>query len=170
MVRMCMMCDGYSSDEVNQWYADAIAVHGWAIAGVEDETITGWAYTMGLVDGFDHPELIVVGMGLNGAKRLLNELGTMVRDGWRLTEDSVPEVGDHLFSLGPVDAGQFDLEIFNIWTDFYERWRDEYVPRLALQVFPPRCLVWQGGDPTRWSLDTADGVVGERWPRNRSST
>lgn len=167
MVDMCMMCDGYTWEEVQQWYADAIAVHGWAVIGVEDEHLTGWAYTVGLVDGFDHPELIVVGMGFKGAKRLLNDLGHQILNGKRFTIESVAEVGDHLFTFGPVDEEQFEHETFNGWTGFYEDWKGEYVPRVALQVFPPQCLVWRGGDPARWSLDTADEVLGARWPKNR---
>ena len=167
---MCMMCDGYSSDEVNQWYADAITVHGWAIAGVEDDDLTGWAYTMGLVDGFNHPELIIVGMRWKGAKRTLNELGAMVQAGQRFTTDSVAETGDHLWTFGPVDPDQFELETFNIWTDFYENWRREFVPRVALQVFPPPCLTWRSGDPQRWRLDTSDEVLGARWPRNQRAS
>jgi hypothetical protein len=166
MVGMCMMCDGYSADEVNQWYEMAIAVHGWAISGVEDEHLTPWAYTIGLVEGFDHPELIVVGMSWKGANRALNELGAQILGGSRFDERSVAEVGDHLFPFGPVDPEQFEHEGFNGWTDFYERWKREFVPRVALQVFPPPCLVSAGGDPDDWRLDTPAEVLGDSRPRN----
>ena len=162
---MCLMCDGYTWEETCQWYHDAMQVHGWAVVGVDDETLTGWAYTLGLVEGYDHPELIEVGMSWKGAQRALNELGAQIQAGARFTTDSVAEMGDHLWTFGPVAEEQFDHETFNAWTGFYE-WREEYMPRVALQVFPPRCLTWRSGDPARWSLDTADEVLGARWPRN----
>jgi len=165
---MCERCHDPEDAALNRWFDTTIERYGWAITGVEadDETVP-WLYTMGLADGFDHPELIVVGMRYEAAKRLLNELGDRIRNGLRITTSSVPEVGDHLFTVGPVDPEQFDLETFAIWWDYYERHRRTFVPRAALQLFPPACLVSYGGDPRRWRLDTPHDVVGRlepRWP------
>lgn len=57
--------------------------------------------------------------------------------------------------------------MFNGWTSYYGNHVQEYVPPVALQVFPPPCLVAAGGDPRRWSLDTPTEVLGGRRPRNR---
>jgi len=162
---MCMMCDGASPEEVDQWMEATIARAGWAVTGVEDDHVVDWAYTVGLVDGFNHPELIVVGMG-PGALRTLDEIGERVRAGERFGPMSVVEIGEHLFPFGPVDPGQFDTEVFNGWTSYYGNHMREYVPPVALQVFPPRCLVERGGDPARWSLDTPAEVLGVAQPRN----
>lgn len=162
---MCMMCDGASPEEVDQWMEATIARAGWAIIRVGDDHVVDWAYTVGLVDGFDHPELIVVGMDA-GALRALDEIGERVRAGERFGPTSVVEIGEHLFPLGPVDPEQFVHEVFNGWTSYYGNHVQEYVPPVALQVFPPVCLVESGGDPHQWSLDTPAEVLGGARPRN----
>lgn len=163
---MCMMCDGASPEEVDQWMEATIARAGWAVTGVEDDHLVPWAYTVGLVDGFNHPELIVVGMDWGWAGHTLNEIGERVRAGERFSPTSVAEIGEHLFPLGPVDPGQFGHEVFNGWTSYYGNHVQEYVPPVALQVFPPHCLVERGGDPHQWSLDTPVEVLGGVRPRN----
>lgn len=159
-----MMCDGASSAEVDQWLQATIERVGWALMGVEDGRSVGWTYTIGLVDRFDHPELVVVGMG-SAAGHLLNELGLRVEAGERLDVSSVPEVGGHLFSIGSVDPAQFSHGAFAVWTSYYRRHIGEYVPPVALQVFPPACLVARVGEPLAWRLDTPDVVLGGRHPR-----
>jgi hypothetical protein len=62
-----------------------IARHGWHVALVPPEAGTpGWALTIGLLERFDHPELVVFGPDLSVLGPLLNHLGGRVRDGERL--------------------------------------------------------------------------------------
>jgi hypothetical protein len=55
---------------------------GWALTYVTDPDgrNPSFAYTAGLW-GFDHPELLVFGLGQDSAAGLLNQLGERVRDG-----------------------------------------------------------------------------------------
>ena len=49
-----------------------IAMHGWAVQGVERDGIhPPWAYTVGLTP-HRRPELVVTGLGLNRATEVLN--------------------------------------------------------------------------------------------------
>lgn len=150
-----------SDDDRRRWFDETIERYGWVLSDVEpDDGSVPWMYTVGLAEGFNHPELIVVGMRDRAAARTLNELGERVRNGLRLTTDSVPEVGDHLFTVGPVDPDQFELGALALWRDYYEEHRRTFVPRAALQLFAPPCLVSYGDDPYEWRLDTPREVLG----------
>jgi len=55
-----------------------IAYYGWAITGVTDDAVVPWSYTVGLVEGFDHPELLVVGLADDDSGHLFNGHGRQV--------------------------------------------------------------------------------------------
>ncbi|MBA2427455.1 MAG: DUF4262 domain-containing protein [Actinobacteria bacterium] len=77
---MCMMCEGASLDDVRFHIHGLIEGSGWAVIPVEGNTpYRSWAYTVGLVQTFDHPELVVVGLDPLAAGRLLNSIGDAIR-------------------------------------------------------------------------------------------
>ena len=79
MVDMCIMCEGASRDEVLFDIHGAIELHGFFMQGVEpDPPHPGWAYTIGLSDGFGHPEFVVVGQSMNEAAHILDGLACTV--------------------------------------------------------------------------------------------
>jgi hypothetical protein len=157
---MCVICDGESFNDVaNRWLA-AIAKVGWALVGVEPgERVVPWAYTLGLSPSFDHPELVVVGMDAADSSRLLNTLAHAVAEGERFAEGETAEIGGHPFSLGWVHPRQFEHGAFAMWTNVVEPAFDPKPARLALQVFPPECLVAYGGRPNRWALNRPRRVL-----------
>jgi hypothetical protein len=64
---MCRMCEGFSLDDVLALDAARIAEYGFVVIGVEgrdddDDHPPAWAYTVGLLDAADHPEMIVAGV------------------------------------------------------------------------------------------------------------
>lgn len=66
-----------------------IAEHGWHVALVPPERETpGWAHTIGLVEGFEHPEILVFGTELQLLHRLLNQLGARIHAGDRFGVES----------------------------------------------------------------------------------
>jgi hypothetical protein len=66
--------------------ADLIARYGWSITMVpEDEEGPGFAYTVGLWQGFGHPELLVQGLPLEVMFAVLNIAGERIRSGERLS-------------------------------------------------------------------------------------
>lgn len=63
--------------------------HGWHVVLVPPEQESpGWAHTIGLLERFEHPELIVFGMDFQALGPLLNRLGEGVRAGDRFEEES----------------------------------------------------------------------------------
>jgi Domain of unknown function (DUF4262) len=62
-----------------------IAQFGWHLVLIPPTPDSmGWAHTIGLGDGFAHPELIVFGNDFSVLAPLLNALGTRIRSGARL--------------------------------------------------------------------------------------
>jgi hypothetical protein len=63
-----------------------IATYGWHVIKVfEDDEGPGFAFTIGLYERFDHPELIVFGLPLETMHLMLNGAGEAVRAGRRYT-------------------------------------------------------------------------------------
>lgn len=69
-----------------------IARTGWHVVLVPPEPDSpGWAHTIGLLERFDHPELIVFGMDFQALGPLLNHLGERIRAGGRFEPDTVEQ-------------------------------------------------------------------------------
>ena len=110
-------------DQEDAWLADTIRRHGWAIQYVGGESCSkpgckcaptedaAFAYTIGLF-GLAHPELLIVGAGMETSAGVLNELGDRIRGGeallpgqlitfenWphRVIPEVVPNPGEILF-------------------------------------------------------------------------
>ena len=77
---MCWACDNPDASPVG--YLDHLGAlitwHGWAVQGVERDRIhPPWAYTVGLTS-HGRPELVVTGLALSRAARLLNDVAAHV--------------------------------------------------------------------------------------------
>jgi hypothetical protein len=57
-MRMCMRCDGYSWDEIERHTDLMIRVHGFTTVHVA--AAAPWTYTIGALESWDQPELLVV--------------------------------------------------------------------------------------------------------------
>lgn len=69
-------------DEVDTRVRADIERHGWHVVIVPPEQESpGWAHTIGLLERFGHPELIVFGMDFQALGPLLNHLGGQIRAG-----------------------------------------------------------------------------------------
>lgn len=107
-----------------------IRVHGWSVAGVEEKR--PWSYTIGLLESFGHPELVVTDMELASAHALINVVGGVVRDG-----DGTPDP-EALAALGvqlvEVLPKHLRSHWFGSWSQFYGE-----LPRPGdfLQILPP---------------------------------
>ena len=82
---MCFLCDGGTIEDLERLIAAHIIEPGWHVAGVEGAgRDASWAYTIGLLERFDHPELIVTGCCCGPcAMACVNSLAASVRDGAR---------------------------------------------------------------------------------------
>lgn len=95
---MCWSCDHPEADQVDylDHIRDTIREHRWAIQGVEQGRLhPPWAYTVGL-SPYSKPELVVTGLPLTAAAKLLNMSAT------HLMHAEAPVPGEQIqFDGGP---------------------------------------------------------------------
>lgn len=72
--------------EIAQAVRDEIAEHGWAVLAHEGEPAV--AYTVGLHETFDHPEILTIGLPVETAHALLDECAADVEDGRKFAADT----------------------------------------------------------------------------------
>ena len=122
---MCDICDGMTYEESRRRLDDVVTSHGWAIQGVEG---TGhqppWAYTIGLIEHFGRPELVVTDCTWPVAVSVLNDLGDRVAAGARLAAGDTIRCEVGCVELAPVHPGHLLHGLCASWTDYYE-WRGE---------------------------------------------
>lgn len=71
-------------EQMERHVCSDIERHGWHVAKVEgDDRVPPWAFTIGLMDTFGHPEVIAAGMGVEQLHGLLNRVGDLLRAGNR---------------------------------------------------------------------------------------
>jgi uncharacterized protein DUF4262 len=96
---MCEMCDDptLTKAEVLERMAWRVREYGWAIQGVEgDSQRPPWAYTVGLTL-YGGPELLVTGIALQRAARLLNGMAARLLYGPDVVADTgEPQPGERL--------------------------------------------------------------------------
>ncbi len=135
--------------------------HGWYIQAVAAcNEGAGWAYTVGLSAGFDHPELVVVGLDFFEGGSLLNALAEEVGHGGTFVAGEHINVLEDDAELVEVDPRQFEHGAFATWSDYYACLGPPFPQAHALQVWLPEV------DSLR--LDTASNVLGARGP-NRAA-
>lgn len=74
---MCTYCDDTSPDDVVSGLIDDIDIYGWALVWV-DGPEGMYAYTIGLQDHVDHPDLIVLDVSKEVAAPLLNSMVDLI--------------------------------------------------------------------------------------------
>ena len=142
---MCLRCDGYSEEQVRRALDLTILTHGFAIQQVDSHR--PWTYTIGLLEGFGHPELITVDLALDAQRELLAPLlsmitGTGALDPRWLTENEIEVV--------PVHEDHLASSLVAMWSDHYGRG-----PHIGtfLQVLPPASWLCAGHGHVLTRLD-----------------
>ena len=105
-------------EELERHVRGDIERHGWHVAKIEgDDRVPPWAFTIGLMDTFDHPEILVAGMELDQLHALLNRIGDLLRAGNRF------EAGQQVHSI---------LEGFPCaFKPVHERWHQPFAGNAA---------------------------------------
>jgi len=71
-------CEGGDDQKLR----DDVAEYGWHVIKVLDQPdAPGWAYSVGLFQNYDHPEIIVFGEDLDLMHSIINRVGDDVRSG-----------------------------------------------------------------------------------------
>ena len=123
-------------DELLFSYHRAIETYGWHVIHVFGGECLAWSYTVGLVDNFDHPELVVMGLdrgsGYGLLAALIDELGVGLRR--RVGRDWPQALNHHQLRLVSVDPQRWTEDWFCVWVNYYgSLGRFDLVPE-ALQV------------------------------------
>ncbi|HVJ96808.1 MAG TPA: DUF4262 domain-containing protein [Acidimicrobiia bacterium] len=131
---MCRICDGEDPEDLMQEDAARIAFYGYTMQAVGDDEHAPWVYTVGLLDGFDHPELIIAGASLKTSGRILAAMADAVTEGFTYDVGDSITVGGNTISFGAVHEVQYGLSTFATWHNL----RDEGVLKAerleALQI------------------------------------
>lgn len=100
-------------------------------------TARGWAYTLGLVDGFDHPELVIAGLPLEDALDPLSALARCVVAGDRI--DTPFQHGLDGIPIGtvPVHERHFERGLMSWWDWYYQSLGRFDIALRALQIVLP---------------------------------
>jgi hypothetical protein len=118
---VCVICDGGSEEELLSDEFVRIALHGFVMVAVQ--STTPWAYTIGLLQSFDHPELVVTGLPDDVAAHVMSGVVARVREGERFTPSS-PALSlckCTTATFGTVNPAQWDAGRFGQWVRYY-RW------------------------------------------------
>ena len=131
---MCVICDGGSEEELLADEFVRMALDGYVMVSVEPEPT--WAYTIGLLKSFDHPELVVTGLSDDTAAHVMSHFVARIRKGERFTTSSppVPLCNCTTATFGTVHPAQWDRGRFDHWLRYYG-WAGDPPPiREAVQV------------------------------------
>ena len=130
------MCEGATIQDMRRLIRETLEDRGWY--GVAIDGNPTWAYTIGLVEECDHPELILVGSKLHRADAVIGELAERVVGGERfdLGRPTV-DVGGYAVTFGDVHPRQWERSTFAMWVDLYGAEGPPFPEPMALQVIMP---------------------------------
>jgi hypothetical protein len=135
------MCEGFSLDDTLALEAAEIAEYGFIVVGVgrppNSPDVREWAYTVGLLDLADHPELIVVGPSFDITGPLLNTLGRAAAEGERFHVGNTIQLGTDVARVGGVHPVQYRLDTFNAWHNLEAKGELRVGELEALQILVP---------------------------------
>jgi hypothetical protein len=136
-VAVCFICDGGTEEEAFSGEFVRIAVHGFTMLHVEANP--PWTYTIGLLQSYDHPELVMTGQPPDMTAELLTDVVEHIRQGERYDGSSAPLALCDCTSVafGPVHAEQWTHGRFNQWLNYYDRLGEEPPVPDAVQVLWP---------------------------------
>src|SRR5262249_11226590 len=119
---MCMMCEGFTLEEMLDHDLEVIERHGFLVTGVDHEDAP-WGYTVGLHDSTGHPELVLAGPKWEFGGQLLLEIGAAVLRGARFAVGDTWRSSEGRVRFGAVDPIQFRLDTFNVWKNMVDSGR-----------------------------------------------
>jgi hypothetical protein len=164
------MCEGFSQEDDVALDAAALDEYGFLTIGIDEPDVIGcpnWTYTVGFLDSYDHPELVVAGAPVQAAHQLIHQLWHAIDDGQKFAvgDGSCTPFGDVTF--GAVHEVQSDRGSFGRWQLLADH---GYLQRpfAALQVFVPAS--WKVPVPDWIEVDLSDPVARLDRPRpNRAA-
>jgi len=137
-------------DEVDAKIVSDIEEHGWHVIKVfADESGPAFAYSIGLFQTFRHPEILIVGLGLDTMHRIINTIGIEVKQGKTFRDgcqygdildgyecafrEVLPEYYRELFGCAISHYGGLDFPVVQcVWPDRERRfpWDRDCAPQI----------------------------------------
>ncbi len=136
---MCLICDGFSEDEIHFRTFGHIEKYGCSIVAVEADTPSrSWAYSIGLSASFGHPELAVVGLRDRIAGRLIRAATDLIRDGRRLcVGESIVAPSRLRYRVGEVHPDHYnEMNTFASWMQYFSALGPPYPEMHFLELSP----------------------------------
>src|SRR5947209_6271559 len=120
VVGMCLICDGFTHEEAHSGEFVRIAMYGFTMIAVGGSPT--WTYTIGLLQSFGHPELVMTGLSPGDSADLITAVVELIREGAvfdaaspPLTVCSCTEV-----AFGDVHEEQWLQGRFDGWLGYYD--------------------------------------------------
>jgi hypothetical protein len=129
-------------------FAADIATHGWIVMKVSANTQSDpdFAYSIGLWQTYEHPEIILVGLPLDIGHQIINAVGAAVQNGKRYTAGSISDEFLEGYTVTFRTVPEYQYGAYLGWGTRYYR----HAPFPVLQlVFPDRAGRWP------WHADVA---------------
>ncbi len=145
-MRVCELCDGLRPEEMWSRTRDRIEANGFTIVMVEAEV--PWAYTIGLIGSFDHPEVVVSGSSAEVSYGVLNEVVDRIRTGARFDVPSASvdlEGFDAAVRVGSVHPAHWATGRFAMWLSYYGPSGSCPEPWAVQLVWPPHAFCSEHG-------------------------
>lgn len=135
---MCDICDGKTEQDIFDDQNDRVAARGWTLQGVEPgQHGSGWVHTIGLIENFDSPELVVTGVDLPHGGGLLQDVCQRIADGLCVEAGDALELDGYVFEFEAVHASYLAHGLLASWERYYARIGEPPGPLRALQVVVP---------------------------------
>jgi hypothetical protein len=118
---MCSICDDAKTmEQVLENIGYHINDRGWALQAVEaGPRNPSWVYTVGLMESFDHPELVVTHSEIYAAADLLNTIGDRVAAGARVDPESTLDLDGYVFEFVAVHLAYIATGLCASWERYY---------------------------------------------------
>jgi hypothetical protein len=135
---VCDLCDGLTDGALMARTFERITTNRFTMFSVDGPA--PWAYTVGLVESYDHPELVVTGLNVESSSVLLSGIAERVKTGERFDDpNAVAYVRGASVRFGEVHPAQWLHGRFNMWFGYYD-WRGLRLDPMAIQIHWP--LEW----------------------------
>jgi Domain of unknown function (DUF4262) len=166
---MCEICDGRTEQQLFERMRGRIDARGWSLQGVEPGPQgSGWVYTIGLIETFGNPELVITGGDLQQSAALLNEIGERISRGLHVDVGDILDLDGYVVEFGEVHASYLAHGLCASWERCYAQLGERPGPLRVLQVVVPLTQWCDHCDRKRRCLATP-GARGFGGPLNRAA-
>ena len=124
-----------------QEFATDIATYGWIVMKVSANTPPDpdFAYSIGLFQSYSHPEIILVGLPIEIAHQIINDVGAAIREGKRYVAGGTSDEFLERYNVTFRTVPEYQYGAYLGWGRRY--YRSHHFPVLQL-VYPDRMGRW----------------------------